>query len=77
MFLHEKMKALILTLLTRFARPEIWENHSTTKKLMNIDLSKNENLLSEEFVKVGLEAKKFQQITQSFKLLANLKKQAR
>ena len=44
---------------------------------MNIDLSKNENLLSEEFVKVGLEAKKFRQITQSFKLLANLKKQAR
>ena len=40
---------------------------------MNIDLSKNENLLSEEFVKVGLEAKKFRQITQSFKLLANLK----
>lgn len=44
---------------------------------MNIDLSKNENLLSEEFVKVGLEAKKFRQITQSFKLLANLKKQAK
>ena len=41
---------------------------------MNIDLSKNENLLSEEFVKVGLEAKEFRQITQSFKLLANLKK---
>ena len=44
-FVYEKMKELVVALMSQFIRPEILETHLSMKNLMKVDLTEKGDLL--------------------------------
>lgn len=57
-FLHHRLKTLILNIMTCFIRPEVLETKSSVKKLMRIYPSNHKNILSCDGINVAFVARK-------------------
>ena len=55
-FIYEKLKEVLYDLHTRIIKPGVLDENSTVVKLLSLDLSKEENLLSPAPVKIGFGA---------------------
>ena len=55
-FLYEKLRAIMLSLLEKVLGPNILEENSSTSKLLKVDLKIKANLLPESSVDVGFGA---------------------
>lgn len=80
-FLFEKLKELVTSLMERFVKSDVLESNSSVNKLLKIDLDDASNLISVENIKVGsgallickkakttqaLEVRKFKQNSRDF-----------
>ena len=56
-FLYEKLKGLTVTIMEWFVKPKVLQENLSAFKLINLDLTKEENLLPLESINVGFGAK--------------------